>query len=438
MFLFLVSRCRLDLLFVLDSSSSISSNNFQQILTLIVQIVDQFEIGATATQVGVISFSSTPSTDSPFGINIGTLSDKEQLKQSILSLQQLAESGRRTDLALDVATRTLTSFRTDVPNAVVVISSGASDKSQQSVQAAGLLQLVSDTEVFVIGASAVVDTTSEFLEEVYAIGQDPDSEHVFMIHSFQQQSVNSIFQLLTKELCDGENADYLLSLLLIFFYYIIQIDDSNVRADPIFSVPISGSKHNLELCYEIYGTTNKYFNLVSDRCLSVNAHYTNSEKINHSGRPLHFIDQVSIMAMNNIGHCITTVVEIERNQCLVTVNGAVLRFIDNDKFEASGVEVTLSLSNRVLISVPNCGEEKVLMILSCKLSGLHSGFVEFQIQDGQEIQPSAHGLIGKICLSSMHRLIKIYDLRHYSWHLLSSQVSFGTFRCLWPRKLVYQ
>lgn len=212
MFLFLVSRCRLDLLFVLDSSSSISSNNFQQILTLIVQIVDQFEIGATATQVGVISFSSTPSTDSPFGINIGTLSDKEQLKQSILSLQQLAESGRRTDLALDVATRTLTSFRTDVPNAVVVISSGASDKSQQSVQAAGLLQLVSDTEVFVIGASAVVDTTSEFLEEVYAIGQDPDSEHVFMIHSFQQQSVNSIFQLLTKELCDGENADYLLSL----------------------------------------------------------------------------------------------------------------------------------------------------------------------------------------------------------------------------------
>ncbi len=101
------------------------------------------------------------------------------------------------------------------------------------------------------------------------------------------------------------------------------------------------------------------------------------------------------MAVNNIGNCVTTVVEMYENECLVTVNGTVLNFDDhNAVFESSGVTVALSLYNRVLVSVPNCGLENVVMIMSCKTIR-SNGFVEFQVEDGFGIQPFAHGLVGK-------------------------------------------
>ena len=184
-----------------------------------------------------------------------------------------------------------------------------------------------------------------------------------------------------------------------YYTLVIDIDDSNVKADPIFTIPIDiqGSKHDLELCYEVYGTAEQYFNLVSDECLSVNAHYSNSKVISHSGqRPMHFIDQISVMAVNNIRHCVTIVVEMYQNECLATVNGAVLSFDNADMFESMGVNVSLSSHNRVLVSVPNCGSENVQMIMSCKTMGTNGGFVEFQIQDGLGIQSSAHGLVGKV------------------------------------------
>ena len=192
------------MLFVLDSSSEISSSNFQSLLQFIVRVVNQFEISIDATQVGVISYSSTTSTESPFSFNIGAFSESEQLIQAILSLQQLGGSGRRTDLALDLARQQLTSSRSSVPNVVIVVTSGISDQPQMTVQAGDLLLSVSDTEVFVIGIIAASDTTEDFLQEVYEIGQDPDSDHVFLIHTFQEQSINSIFQSITKEVCDGK------------------------------------------------------------------------------------------------------------------------------------------------------------------------------------------------------------------------------------------
>ena len=166
----------------------------------------------------------------------------------------------------------------------------------------------------------------------------------------------------------------------------------------MFTVPINrGLKHgnhNLELCYEIYGEADKYLNLLSDECLSVNAHYSDGRKLSKSGRTMHFIDQVAILAANNVGHCINIVIETDAQQCSVSANGAVITFDSKNQFKSAGVNVTFSSTNRVIISVPNCDQKNVLMIATCKTIG-NKGFIEFQIQDGIGIKPSAHGLIGK-------------------------------------------
>lgn len=101
--------------------------------------------------------------------------------------------------------------------------------------------------------------------------------------------------------------------------------------------------------------------------------------------------------MNSIGHCVTIVIETEHHgKCTTTVNGAELTFNDNRRFESNGVSVIMSSSDHIAISVPNCAMNNVIMIASCKSVGLTgSAFVEFQVQDGIGIRPSAHGLIGE-------------------------------------------
>lgn len=201
-------------MFVLDSSSAVSDMNFKALLKLITEIMDQFEIGVSATQVGLISFDSRVSTASMFGFEIGSFTTKQELKQYILSLQQLGDSGRNTHLALALARQQLMSFRSDASNAVIVITSGISENPQITSKNAEELQMVMNTEVFVIGTSSVQDSTEDFQQEIFSISETPDNDHVFMIHTFSEQSINSVFQSISRELCDGKLAACLYRIIM--------------------------------------------------------------------------------------------------------------------------------------------------------------------------------------------------------------------------------
>lgn len=185
----------------------------------------------------------------------------------------------------------------------------------------------------------------------------------------------------------------------------IFVDDSNVKADPLYSVPIGSGTNNHEICYEIYGETGKYFNLLSDKCVTVNAHYIDSGLIGDSGRPMHYIDQISVITVDNMGNCVTIVVETEHLQgkCIATVNGAELSLDNKKQFEKNGVSVVFS-SYHTAISAPNCASSNVLMLMFCKkIEGgvTNKTFVEFEVQAGMAIRPSAHGLVGKYCIMSL-------------------------------------
>ena len=169
----------------------------------------------------------------------------------------------------------------------------------------------------------------------------------------------------------------------------------------MFTIPLNEASkhgnHSLDLCYEFYGIADKYFNLLSDRCLSVNSHFSQLKTHSVSERPLHVIDQITIMATNMVEQCVHVTIGIDNQNCLVTANGAVLRQ-ENGEFNNAGVHV-LSLLNRALISVPNCGEENIVMAVKYKRISKEY-FLEFHIQNGKGIQPSAHGIIGLFKLTT--------------------------------------
>ena len=161
----------------------------------------------------------------------------------------------------------------------------------------------------------------------------------------------------------------------------------------MFIVPLHGIEHgnNQQLCYEVYGQPNQYFNLLSDRCVSVNAHYT--EHPSRKSRTLHIVDQIAIYSSNNIGQCVEIVVEIDVDGKLsVHVNGAKL----NQEVKHGEVHV-LSYSGHATVSVPNCASGEILtMSVQLKTMLRDISYLEFQIHGGNTIDASAHGLIGKI------------------------------------------
>ena len=389
---FLEPHCRLDIVFLLDSSSTISSVNFKSQLEFIIRIVNQYEISASSTQVGIISFSSTTSATNPFGFSIGSILDKNQLVQAISSLQQFSDIGRRTDLALSHAYQDLQSFRSDVANVVVVITIGISNNPQTTTEAAQRLHSLEDTEVFTVAIST--DTSDEFLNEIYAIATDPDFDHGFVLNDFQRQSFDAIYGSLIAEICDGMSYN---NLVTISYYSSLCTDDSNIRADPMFTVPLSGHINMPSLCYEVYGMADKYFNILSDQCVSVNAHYSEVKKVGHGAtRPLHIIDEIAIRAVDNItSQCIDVVIELNNHQCLVSVNGALLR---HGHFSKGDMHISYSLT-RAVVSISNCENGKIVFAVQYKR--LPTNFLELEIENGQGITLSSHGLVGMYSFYSL-------------------------------------
>ncbi len=129
-----------------------------------------------------------------------------------------------------------------------------------------------------------------------------------------------------------------------------------------------------------------YFNLVTDECLSVNGLFSGvAPKID-------VITRVGIRAIDSNGDCVSIVVD--RDECSVSIDGTTI------SADYSHGDVSIQRSNeRVLISVPNCGEPST-MRLRCTGRGLASGgsvdFINFIIMRGQGLEGRrAHGLIGE-------------------------------------------
>ena len=81
----LLTECQtrgIDLIFVLDSSGSVGSSNFQNVRSFVSNLVSQLEIGPDNTQVGLINFGS--STRIEFHLN--THQDSSSLLQAIANI----------------------------------------------------------------------------------------------------------------------------------------------------------------------------------------------------------------------------------------------------------------------------------------------------------------------------------------------------------------
>lgn len=180
--------------------------------------------------------------------------------------------------------------------------------------------------------------------------------------------------------------------------------NDTISGDPVLTVPIFVSEEQLQnipaeqlsLCYEVHGEGDKWFNLVSDECTSVNALYVGlSERLN-------IIDDITVKTVDNQQQCINISVSIE-NGCRAVVGGANL-----SRYSFGGVSVR-TYTNRIRISVPNCNDLTLVMWVLCgeqnfqvvddlgDTTSVRRNAIKFVVMRGLNYgNRLAHGLLGNV------------------------------------------
>ena len=184
-----------------------------------------------------------------------------------------------------------------------------------------------------------------------------------------------------------------------------RVNDTLV-GDPLLTVPLPADSiqgmdvSDASLCYEVYGRDDTFFNLLSDGCVSVNAHYT---RVNSY---LNVVDMIAIRAVDEVGLCRN--LKVELNGCAASVDGMPL----TSTYRSNGIFVR-PYPNRVRISVPNCNETSTLIMWTiCQNNMLTDPFdpevqfsvqmVKFVIARGFNLNASSHGIIGQLPTKKSH------------------------------------
>ena len=176
--------------------------------------------------------------------------------------------------------------------------------------------------------------------------------------------------------------------------------NDTLTGDPLMTVPILTAQSSNttasdvpSLCYEVHGKADEYFNLISDKCTTVNAFYEKAP-INSSDIDLNVITKIGVRAVgNNTCHN----VEVDLATCTATVDHIVTSNTIMD-----GIRVRQS-GSRVRIAVPNCADTLLVMWVFCGGGQVEDpvtwvyydiSFIRFVVMRGLNLNEVSHGLIG--------------------------------------------
>lgn len=109
--------CGIDLMLVLDSSGSISPYDFDIMKQFVVDLVNSFEMGEDAANIGVIQFSTNAN------LEIGLSNNQAEVVDSIQTMIKYSGSTNITD-GIRIANDQLTNGRGDVPRVIIVLTDG--------------------------------------------------------------------------------------------------------------------------------------------------------------------------------------------------------------------------------------------------------------------------------------------------------------------------
>ncbi|XP_076592743.1 collagen alpha-6(VI) chain [Chaetodon auriga] len=180
-----------DIVFMVDGSWSIGTENFEQIRQFLSTLVNSFDVAPDHVRIGLIQYSTTPRTE--FLLN--THQNKESILQYIRNLPYMGggtQTGEGLDFMLNEHFVEAAGSRAsqNVPQIAVVITDG---KSQDNVESHAQDLKRKGIVLYAIG---IKDADEDQLKE---IASEPHSQHVYSVSDFA--ALQGISQSIVQTLC---------------------------------------------------------------------------------------------------------------------------------------------------------------------------------------------------------------------------------------------
>ena len=212
----LLTECQIrgiDLIFVLDSSGSVGSSNFQNVKNFAANLVRQLEIGPDNTRVGLIRFGSSASVM----FHLNTYQEKSNLLRAI---SNVGYTGGSTNTPAGLTTL-LSEFSTvygarplqdGIPRVAIVVTDGKSNVGggpSATIAAANAIH-ASNIIAYAVGVGSSI-----LITELNAIASDPNSQYVHRLSTFNVDELKELQESLNSETCQGN--DSILPIKLAYY-----------------------------------------------------------------------------------------------------------------------------------------------------------------------------------------------------------------------------
>ncbi|XP_052797297.1 collagen alpha-4(VI) chain-like [Mya arenaria] len=163
-----------DLVFVLDSSSSVGEQNFTVMKDFVNDVIENLDIGPSKTRIGLITFSRYPI----LRIALNSYGDKTLLKAAVDNVPYV-QGATETDAAIELLVHVgFAASRSDVPNIAIVVTDGHSINHNQTVDAANDAKQRGIT-MFAIGIGTYINP-----DELEAIASVPVDRYMYVVSNF--------------------------------------------------------------------------------------------------------------------------------------------------------------------------------------------------------------------------------------------------------------
>uniref|UniRef100_A0A8C9N225 VWFA domain-containing protein n=1 Tax=Serinus canaria TaxID=9135 RepID=A0A8C9N225_SERCA len=193
-----------DLVFLLDTSSSVGKEDFEKVRQWVSNLVETFEIGPDKTRVGVVRYSDRPSTE----FDLGKHKTREEIKEAARQIQYYGGNTNTGDALRYITTYSFSkeaggrlSDRT-VKKVAILLTDG---RSQDFVLDPATAAHQAGIRIFAVGVGEALK------EELDEIASEPKSAHVFHVSDYN--AIDKIRGKLRRTRIGSKFCSSLLSLI---------------------------------------------------------------------------------------------------------------------------------------------------------------------------------------------------------------------------------
>ncbi|XP_062587342.1 collagen alpha-6(VI) chain-like isoform X4 [Saccostrea cucullata] len=186
---------RVDLVFVLDSSTSVGNENFGKMLDFVKNFLQATNIDGGEVRVGIATYS----TEARIEFNLKDYTNKNDLLKAVNNISWQYGSTNTADALLlmhDTMFKAVNGDRADVPNICIVVADGLSNINYGRTIPEADAARKKGIHIYAVGVGL------HDLSEVDGIANKPSSRNVFSVNNFDELEILNI--AIFESTCAGE------------------------------------------------------------------------------------------------------------------------------------------------------------------------------------------------------------------------------------------